>query len=81
MKKQKSQMRAVADYLRMNKTITSQEAWHYFSATRLASIIFRLREMGWDIETEICNGINEWGPYTYAKYIFIEEPENAGVSN
>ena len=81
MKKQKSQINDVANYLRHEGSITSQEAWRYFSATRLADVIFKLRKRGWDIETEECRGFNEYGPYTYAKYILIEEPKNAVTSN
>lgn len=80
MKKQKSQIKDIVDYLKKNGSITSMEAWSNFHATRLAAVIFKLRALGYNIETETCDGINEYGSYTYAKYILKGEP-NAVVSN
>lgn len=81
MKKQKSQINDVVAYLRTNKTITSMEAFNKFHATRLASIIYTLRKRGYRIETEDCQGKNEYGVYNYAKYILMEEPNNADTGN
>ena len=81
MKKQKSQLDDIRKYLVEKGSITSQEAWHEFNATRLASAIFKLRKRGYEIDTDTCHGQNEYGAYSYAKYILVKEPENAVVSN
>lgn len=81
MRKQKSQIKDIVTYLKKNGSITSMEAWTCFHATRLADVIFKLRKLGYVIDTETCDGKNEYGTYTYAKYIFVEEPENAVFSN
>ena len=73
MKKQKSQIKDILAYLQRNGSITSMEAFEYFHATRLAAVIFNLRKLGYDITTEICNGKNDYGTYTYAKYILEGE--------
>ncbi len=75
MKKQKSQIKDVLAYLKENGSITSMEAFEKFHATRLAAVIFNLRKMGYDITTINCNGINEYGPYTYAEYILEDNNE------
>lgn len=80
MKKQKSQINDITNYLKKNGSITSMDAWSIFHATRLASVIHKLRKLGYDIETEMCDGRNEYGSYTYAKYILKGVP-NAVVSN
>lgn len=69
MKKQKSQIKDILAYLQRNGSITSMEAFEHFHATRLAAVIFNLRKLGYSITTEICNGKNDYGTYTYAKYI------------
>ena len=81
MRKQKSQIKDIVAYLKKTGSITSMEAWSKFHATRLAAVIFNLRKQGYDIETETCNGQNEYGSYTYAKYILMREPNNAVVSD
>ena len=81
MRKQKSQIKDIVMYLKENGNITSMEAWSRFHATRLASAIYKLRKLGYEIETETCDGQNEYGSYTYAKYILVREPENAVFSN
>ena len=79
--KTRSQIKDVEGYLRAHKTITSMQAWEYFHATRLASIIYRLRKRGYDIETVTKDGVNVYGPYQYAEYTLVKEPEHAVVSN
>ena len=81
MRKQKSQIKDIVKYLEENGNITSMEAWSRFHATRLADVVFKLRKLGYVIDTETCGGQNEYGSYTYAKYILIKEPENAVFSN
>lgn len=76
MRKQKSQIRDVVSYLKENGSITSMRAWELFHATRLSAIVFKLRQLGYDIETIEKTGANEYGVYTYAEYVLIEVPEN-----
>lgn len=78
--KKKTQIGDVLGYLKKHGSITSMEAFEKFHATRLASIIFRLRKHGYDIRTETCNGANQYGTYQYALYI-LEDPDNEVVSN
>ena len=44
--------------------ITSQQAWRYYSITRLADVIFKLRRRGYDIETEMVRN----GSVSFARY-------------
>lgn len=69
-KKQKVQWQDILSYMQMYGSITSMEAWDKFHATRLAAVIFNLRNMGYDIETRDCVGKNEYGTYNYAKYVY-----------
>lgn len=42
---------AVLEHLKANKGITSFEAFSLYGATRLADIIYRLRQKGYEITT------------------------------
>lgn len=53
---------SVAEYLRANGSITSWEAIQMFKATRLSSIIFRLKERGWPI-------VSTWEENDGARYV------------
>ena len=70
MKKTKSQKSEVLKYLQTHKRgITSLQAINLFGATRLSDIIFRLRQEGWDIITEMITKKNRYGHVTtYACY-------------
>lgn len=72
MRKQ-TQINDILAYLKRNGSITSMEAIEHFHATRLAGVIFRLRKLGYSITTETCNGKNDYGAYTYARYILERE--------
>ena len=65
MRDQKQQK--VLEYLKANGSITSLEAIDKFRATRLSSIIFRLRDK-YDISTLMMEGKDGGAPF--AKYIF-----------
>ena len=57
----------VLEYLKEHGSITSLQAFQLFNATRLSSIILRLRREGYDITTHM-----EMTPGTgvsYAKYV------------
>ena len=68
MRDQKQQK--VLEYLKENGSITSLEAIDKFRATRLSSIIYRLRDR-YDITTMMMEGKDGCAPY--AKYIFKGE--------
>lgn len=69
MKKQKTQWKDVLEYLSTHEGISSMEAWELFHITRLSAVIFVLRKRGYDIDTVMCVGANEYGPYQYAMYV------------
>lgn len=70
-----NKVKEVLKYLRTHENgITSMIAFEEFGATRLASIINRLRNRGYDIETmtEVCK--DRYGSTSqYARYILHEE--------
>ena len=59
-----SKTAAVLAHLKKGKTITSWQAFEKFRATRLADIIFKLRNCGHDISTEMI----EDNETRYARY-------------
>ena len=68
----KSQKSEVLKYMQSHKGITSIQAIEKFGATRLSDIIFRLRQEGYEIETEQITTKNRYGhATTYAKYSLI----------
>ena len=73
MRDQKQQK--VLEHLKAHGSITSLEAIQKFRATRLSSIIYRLRDR-YNITTIMMDGIDGGAPY--AKYVFRGEK---GVSN
>lgn len=63
----------VLKYLKKHRSITSTEAFELFGATRLSSIIHKLRKRGYLINTVMCAGKNRYGtPLEYAKYTYIK---------
>lgn len=72
--KPKSQIEAIIQYLRKNKTITSLQAFKLFNATRLSGIIYVLKERGFEIETELVEVKNRYGHITrIAVYHLIKD--------
>lgn len=57
----------VLNHLKSRKTITSWEAIQKYRATRLADIVFRLKQKGHTITTIMCKS-KDGAPY--AKYVF-----------
>lgn len=54
--------------------LTSMQAFQMFGATRLAAIIFNLRQRGYNIETFDMESTNRYGEAVrYAKYIYRGE--------
>lgn len=70
---------AVLKHLQENKSITSWEAINLFKATRLSAIIFRLRERGHSITTEmIYENRSNYAIYHYAGMDVIENGKVLG---
>ena len=64
--------RDILNYMAKNDGITSMEAFKNFGATRLASIIFSLRNQGFDIETIDMECTDRYGhTCRYAKYVLV----------
>ena len=59
-------------YLLRYGSITDPVARTKYHTNRLSDVIFRLRKKGYDIETIMCNGRDEFGTYTFAKYVIVK---------
>ena len=75
-KERKTQTSEVLNYLKIHKNgITSMQAFEMFGATRLASIIHRLRKRH-NIVSIVEDGVNRYGESTsYCRYVLKEEGE------
>lgn len=66
---------AVLKYLKTHKRgLSSREAQIKLSVGRLSSVINRLRNRGYEIETYMETGENEYGKYQYGRYYLVSEP-------
>lgn len=66
----KGQKVRVLQHLKSHGSLTSMEAFEKYGITRLAAVIFDLRELGNDIRTLDMEGQNRYGEATrYAKYV------------
>lgn len=66
----KGQKVRVLQHLKSHGSLTSMEAFEKYGITRLAAVIFDLRELGHDIITYDMEGQNRYGEVTrYAKYV------------
>ena len=70
-----TQTSQIVSYLKEHpEGLTSMQAFHMFGATRLAAIIFNLRQRGYNIETFDMESTNRYGEAVrYAKYIYRGE--------
>jgi len=69
-----TQRQMVLEILKEGKGITSMQAFD-LGITRLAAIIFVLRERGYPIRTESIETVNRYGETTrYARYTLEEQP-------
>ena len=69
----KNQHDAVLWHLNEHKSISSWEAIKEYGVTRLSSVIFNLKDEGYDIETEKKTTKNRFGnSVTYAIYKLIK---------
>lgn len=65
----KSQVSVILDRLLSGKSVTSYEAFKKYGITRLSSVIFMLRNRGYNIKTEIIKSKSRYGNESqYAKY-------------
>lgn len=72
-----SQKKMVLDYIREFGSITPLDAFRDLGVTRLAAVIFDLKEDGHDIHTERERGKNRFGqPTRYARYGFGKDEGN-----
>ena len=58
-------------HLKRYGSITDPVARNKYKTNRLSGIILNLRNQGHEIDTEMCTGRDEYGKYTYAKYVYI----------
>lgn len=73
-KRHTNKTQLVKEHLLNHGSITSWEAIEEYGATRLSSIIFNLRKIGYDIETRDIVFQDRYGNTgTYAKYILKGE--------
>jgi hypothetical protein len=69
----KTQKDRVLQHLKENKSITSWEAIKEYGCTRLADVIFRLKD-SYTINTDMVDSTNRFGDKVrYAKYILVGE--------
>lgn len=72
-----SQKKMVLDYIRGFGSITPLDAFKDLGVTRLAAVIFKLKEDGHDIHTELEHSKNRYGQATrYARYSFGRDEGN-----
>ena len=80
MTEKRSQTKAIIEHLRKYKQITSIEAFTLYGATRLSSIIFVLRNRGFEIRTEEKFCKNRFGTTSnYAVYYLEKDIEELWV--
>lgn len=61
----------IKKHLLKKKNITSWQAIELYGVTRLAAIIFELRDANWDIITKTVSGKDRFGnQITFAKYVY-----------
>ena len=66
---------AVLRYLKTHKKgLSTQEAMSVLHIGRLSSVINRMREAGYVIDTVMFEGENEYGKYKYGRYFLVSEP-------
>lgn len=68
------QQRRVLEYLEGNKTITQNQASINLSVMRLPVVIFRLRDKGYNIKTNMIERANQFGEVTRFAEYSLEEP-------
>ena len=70
----KTKKQKIREHLEAGNVITQRDAYVLFNHTRLAAVIFELKEEGLDIETKMINDVNMSGEkLSYAEY-YIKNP-------
>lgn len=78
----RTQINDIINHLRKYKKITSFDAVNKYGATRLSGIIFKLKNRGYEIETEIVNGKTRYGNHVrYAVYHLVKDKEEGNDNN
>lgn len=75
-KERKTKISEILRYLLRYGSITDPIARTKFHTNRLSAFICVLRRRGWNIETEMCDGKDEFGKYQYAKYRLVKKGGN-----
>ena len=75
MAKTKNRNQAVLEYLKSHrqKGLSSQQGSIIFKCRNFPDVIHNIRKQGHIIETEMREGSNEYGRYTYAVYFYKGE--------
>ena len=63
----------ILKYMKRYGSISDPVARDKLHTNRLSGIILNLRRQGYDIVTKMCNGRDEYGKNTYAKYYLNSE--------
>ena len=59
----------ILEWMKSGRSISSQVAFERFGATRLSSVIFKLRKKGYNIDTEMVQAKDRYGnAVRYANY-------------
>lgn len=67
-----SKTKKILSYLKEGKQLSQLEATDMFGTTRLASIIFALKERGYNIKTHIVHSLDRFGnDVKFAKYELV----------
>lgn len=75
-----SQKKMVLDYIREFGSITPLDAFKDLGVTRLAAVIFELKEDGHDIHKEREHALNRYGQNVrYARYSFGKGEDNGST--
>ena len=71
-KVRKTKINEILKYMLRYGSITDPIARTKFHTNRLSAFIHVLRQRGWNIQTEMCVGKDEFGRYEYAKYKLVK---------
>lgn len=71
--KKRTKTSEILRHLMRYGSITEPVARNKYHTSRLGSIIFNLRQQGHDIKTVMCEGKDEFGKNTYAKYFIVRK--------
>ena len=69
----RSKTKDILKHMRRYGSISDPVARDKYHTNRLSGIILNLRRQGYEIETRMCNGRDEYGKNTYARYYLISE--------